>query len=164
MRRGAFCGLDELLPPVARCGRTRRQRIGVGRRLTRSWSPFSITSHKVLPSVALLSATYRLGWDTKTKGLCMAFVGVASGIVQGELIQPSIRWMGEHRRLLAGMLSGAAGFAVTGPDGDAILGRHPAHAPVGALWGPCGGWLIALLLAAAGVAWYATRSSPSQVG
>jgi hypothetical protein len=120
--------------------------------------------HKVLPSVALLAVTYRLGWDTKTMGLFMAFVGVASGIVQGELIQPRISWMGEHHRLLAGMLFGAAGFAVTCPDRDAILSRHPAHDALGALWGPCGGWSIALLLAARGVAWYATRSSPSLVG
>ncbi len=93
-------------------------------------------AHAALPAVAVLYISYRYDWDTQTIGLSLAAIGVASGIVQGLLIQPTIRWIGERRTLLAGLLFGATGFTVYGlaPTGATfVLGI-----PVMALWGLAG--------------------------
>jgi len=93
-------------------------------------------AHASLPAVAVLYTSYRYGWDTQMLGLSLAAIGIASGIVQGGLIQPTIRWVGERRTLLAGLLFGATGFTVYGlaPTGAIFwLGI-----PVMALWGLAG--------------------------
>ena len=90
-------------------------------------------AHVVLPAVAVLYTSYRYGWDSKTMGLTLAAVGVASGIVQAGLIQPAIRALGERATLLVGLLCGAAGFAIYGL---ATTGTgFWAGIPVMALWG-----------------------------
>jgi DHA1 family tetracycline resistance protein-like MFS transporter len=71
-------------------------------------------AHAVLPSVAVLYASYRYGWSDQVMGLTLATVGVASGIVQGFLIQPIIGRFGERTALAVGLLFGTAGFAVYG--------------------------------------------------
>ena len=53
-------------------------------------------AHVVLPSVAVLYASYRYGFDDMTMGLTLAAVGVASGIVQGFLIKPTVDRFGER--------------------------------------------------------------------
>jgi MFS transporter, DHA1 family, tetracycline resistance protein len=93
-------------------------------------------AHASLPAVAVLYTSYRYHWDTQMLGLSLAAIGIASGIVQGVLIQPIIRWIGERRTLLAGLLFGALGFSVYGlaPTGTIFwLGI-----PVMALWGIAG--------------------------
>ena len=45
-------------------------------------------AHVVLPSVAVLYASYRYAFDDMTMGLTLAAVGVASRLVQGFLIDP----------------------------------------------------------------------------
>ncbi len=90
-------------------------------------------AHNVLPSVTVLYTSYRYGWDTATMGLTMAAVGLASGTVQGGLIQPAIRWMGERRTLLVGMLCGAVGFTMYGAATVSLW--FWAAIPVMALWG-----------------------------
>jgi MFS transporter, DHA1 family, tetracycline resistance protein len=93
-------------------------------------------AHASLPAVAVLYTSYRYAWDTQMLGLSLAAIGIASGIVQGVLIQPIIRWVGERRTLLAGLLFGAMGFSVYGlaPTGTIFwLGI-----PVMALWGIAG--------------------------
>src|SRR5262245_13919794 len=47
-------------------------------------------AHVVLPSTAVLYASYRYGFDDMTMGLTLAAVGIASGIVQGFLIRPAV--------------------------------------------------------------------------
>jgi MFS transporter, DHA1 family, tetracycline resistance protein len=90
-------------------------------------------AHAVLPSVAVLYASYRYGWSDQMMGLTLAAVGVASGLVQGFLIQPIIRRFGERKTLAAGLLFGTAGFVV--------YGLAPTSAwfwsgiPLMALWG-----------------------------
>jgi DHA1 family tetracycline resistance protein-like MFS transporter len=71
-------------------------------------------AHAVLPSVAVLYASYRYGWSDQVMGLTLAAVGVASGIVQGFLIQPVMQRVGERAALAAGLVFGTAGFAVYG--------------------------------------------------
>jgi DHA1 family tetracycline resistance protein-like MFS transporter len=99
-------------------------------------------AHVVLPSVFVLYASYRYGWDTTTVGLTLAIVGVCSMGVQGAAIGPMVRRFGERRALLLGLASGAAGFLIYGaaPTGPLFwLGI-----PVMALWGVAGAALQAL--------------------
>ena len=62
-------------------------------------------SHQVLPSVFVLYVGFRYGWDIRTVGLTMAVIGIASSIVQGGLIRPTVKRIGERRALLAGLAS-----------------------------------------------------------
>jgi MFS transporter, DHA1 family, tetracycline resistance protein len=93
-------------------------------------------AHAVLPSVTVLYASYRYGWDARMLGLTLAAVGVASGLVQGFLIQPAIARFGERATLVAGLLFGAAGFAIYGLAETGAW--FMAGIPVMALWGVAG--------------------------
>lgn len=71
-------------------------------------------AHEVLPSVFVLSASYRYGWDQRTLGLTMATVGVCSAVVQVGLTRPAVARLGERGAVLVGLLFGVAGFATFG--------------------------------------------------
>lgn len=92
--------------------------------------------HAVLPSVAVLYVGYRYGWDTKAVGFMLAGAGVTAMIVQGLLMRPLIARFGERKTLLAGLLSGALGFAVYGVATDGWI--YCAGIPVMAFWGLAG--------------------------
>ncbi|RZI39578.1 MFS transporter, partial [Herbaspirillum sp. HC18] len=93
-------------------------------------------AHAALPAVAVLYSSYRYSWDTQMVGLSLAAVGIASGIVQGGLVQPIVRRLGERRTLLLGLACGAAGFATYGlaATGAGFL----SGIPLMALWGLAG--------------------------
>jgi DHA1 family tetracycline resistance protein-like MFS transporter len=93
-------------------------------------------AHAVLPSTSVLYMGYRYGWGTASVGLMMAGVGVAAMIVQGGLIRPITARLGERRTLLAGSLSGAAGFLIYGvaPEGWIFC----LGIPIMAFWGLAG--------------------------
>jgi DHA1 family tetracycline resistance protein-like MFS transporter len=93
-------------------------------------------AHVVLPAVAVLYTSYRYGWDNKTMGLTLAAVGVASGIVQAGLIQPTVRRLGERATLVIGLLCGTAGFAIYGL--AATSAGFWTGIPIMALWGLAG--------------------------
>ena len=100
-------------------------------------------AHVVLPSVFVLYASYRYGWDTTQVGLTLAIVGVCSMAVQGAAIGPMVRYFGERRALLLGLGCGALGFVIFGaaPSGPLFwLGI-----PVMALWGVAGAAVQALM-------------------
>jgi DHA1 family tetracycline resistance protein-like MFS transporter len=104
---------------------------------------FAQLAHAVLPSIFVLYATYRYGWDSKTVGVTLAMVGVCTMLVQGAGIGPIVRVFGERRSLLLGLFCGAAGFfifaiAPTGP--LSWLGI-----PVMSLWGVSGAAIQALM-------------------
>jgi DHA1 family tetracycline resistance protein-like MFS transporter len=90
-------------------------------------------AHAVLPSVTVLYMGYRFGWDERAVGLVMAGVGICSIVVQGALIGPVVTRFGERNALVAGLLFGAAGFAIyaTATSGAVFL----IGIPVMALWG-----------------------------
>lgn len=90
-------------------------------------------AHAALPATFVLYAGYRYGWDARDVGLVLASVGVCSAIVQGALVGPAVRRLGERRVLLAGLTCGAVGFFAYGlaPTGVWFL----AAVPVVALWG-----------------------------
>jgi len=93
-------------------------------------------AHAVLPSTSVLYMGYRYGWGTAAVGLMMAGVGVAAMIVQGGLIRPITARFGERATLLAGSLSGAAGFFMYGvaPEGWIFC----LGIPIMAFWGLAG--------------------------
>lgn len=93
----------------------------------------SSLAHAVLPATLVLYAGYRYGWDARMVGLMLALIGLASAIVQGVLVGPSVRRFGERRVLLAGLSAGAIGFVVyaLAPTGAAFL----SGVVVVALWG-----------------------------
>ena len=90
-------------------------------------------AHGVLPSTSVLYMRYRYGFDTKAVGYVLAGVGACSLIVQGALVRPAVKFLKEQGALLAGLLFGAAGFAVYGA---ATTGAYFwIGVPVMALWG-----------------------------
>lgn len=90
-------------------------------------------AHAALPATFVLYGGYRYGWDARDVGLVLACVGVCSAIVQGALVGPAVRRLGERRVLLTGLTFGALGFFAYGlaPTGRLFL----AAVPVVALWG-----------------------------
>jgi DHA1 family tetracycline resistance protein-like MFS transporter len=90
-------------------------------------------AHAALPATFVLYGAYRYGWDARDVGLVLACVGVCSAIVQGALVGPAVRRLGERRVLLTGLTFGALGFFAYGlaPTGPLFL----AAVPVVALWG-----------------------------
>jgi MFS transporter, DHA1 family, tetracycline resistance protein len=69
-------------------------------------------AHAVLPSVSVLYMSYRYGWNERDVGLTLAGVGAASIVVQGAIMGPLTRWIGERGALLLGLAFGIAGFTV----------------------------------------------------
>jgi DHA1 family tetracycline resistance protein-like MFS transporter len=97
---------------------------------------FSQLAHVVLPSTAVLYATYRFGWDVKTVGLMLAIVGICSMAVQGAAIGPVVKRLGERNALLYGLVFGIVGFFIYGVAPTGIL--FCLGIPVTALWGVSG--------------------------
>ena len=56
----------------------------------------------------------RFGWDASTIGLSLALYGVSLAIVQGVLIRPAIRRLGETGTIILGISFGIASFAILG--------------------------------------------------
>ena len=100
-------------------------------------------AHVVLPSITVLYATYRYGWSEASMGLALAAVGVCSAVVQGGLVGPVVKRIGERRAMVLGMLCGALGFAGYGlaPTGFWFM----AALPLVALWGVGGPALQSLM-------------------
>lgn len=90
-------------------------------------------AHMSLPSVFVLYADYRYGWDSQHVGYTLAAVGASGGFVQGLLVGPTVARLGERRALLLGLCCGAVGFTVYGlaPTGRLFL----VGVPIMALWG-----------------------------
>jgi DHA1 family tetracycline resistance protein-like MFS transporter len=71
-------------------------------------------AHDALPSLFVLYGDYRFGWSPRTVGFALTGVGIVSMIVQGGLVRPTVRRLGEPRALLAGLGFGAASFVIYG--------------------------------------------------
>ena len=70
--------------------------------------------HNVFPSVFVLYANYRYGWDERTTGLTIAAYGLASILVQGLLVKPFVARFGERTAVMTGLTCSVAGFAIYG--------------------------------------------------
>jgi DHA1 family tetracycline resistance protein-like MFS transporter len=104
---------------------------------------FGQLAHVVLPSVFVLYATYRYGWDSKTVGLTLAIVGICSMVVQGGAIGPIVNRFGERRALFLGLACGAAGFFIYAAAADGRL--FWLGIPVMSLWGVAGAAVQAIM-------------------
>ena len=71
-------------------------------------------AHVVLPSMYVLYASYRYGWDTTRVGLSLALVGVCSMVVQVGVVGPFVKRYGERMALITGLSFGTIGFLITG--------------------------------------------------
>ncbi|MCE9602905.1 MAG: TCR/Tet family MFS transporter [Gemmatimonadetes bacterium] len=90
-------------------------------------------AHTVFPSVFVLWAGYELGWDARQVGLALAAVGVAGVTVQGGLVRPFVRRLGERRALAIGAFFGTAGFFLYG-----VAGTVPVFWIGAAVYAPAG--------------------------
>jgi DHA1 family tetracycline resistance protein-like MFS transporter len=90
-------------------------------------------AHASLPNMGVLYMMYRYAWSEQAIGFVMAFVGLCSMVVQGTLIGPAVRLLGESRAMIVGLAFGVAGMAIFGlaPTGAWFL----VGIPVLALWG-----------------------------
>jgi DHA1 family tetracycline resistance protein-like MFS transporter len=100
-------------------------------------------AHVVLPSVFVLYASHRYGWDERAVGLALAGVGVCAAIVQGGLVRPIVARAGERRTMLLGLACGAAGLAIFGLAPTGLI--FCLGVPVMALWGLMGPSVQALM-------------------
>jgi DHA1 family tetracycline resistance protein-like MFS transporter len=90
-------------------------------------------AHAVLPTVFVLYASYRYGWDQGAIGLVLGAVGVCAIVVQVVLVKRVVAVVGDRGALLWGLACGALGFAIFGfaPTGALFC----VGIPVMALWG-----------------------------
>ncbi|MFL5296382.1 MAG: TCR/Tet family MFS transporter [Phenylobacterium sp.] len=94
-------------------------------------------AHCVLPTIFVLYASNRYGWDMKTTGVALTLTGVCNIIVQGLLVKRVVARIGEWGAVLAGLVFGGLGFAIYGlaPNGFLFLAGTPVFAFIG-LFGP----------------------------
>jgi DHA1 family tetracycline resistance protein-like MFS transporter len=90
-------------------------------------------AHEALPTVFVLYASYRYGWDARMVGLSIATVGLCSATVGAGLVRPAVARFGERPVLLVGLLFGVAGFATFGLAATGLL--FWIGVPVNSLWG-----------------------------
>jgi len=90
-------------------------------------------AHVVYPSTFVLYASYRYDWSIRTIGLTLTAVGVLSMIVQGGLVRPAVKHLGEKTALIVGLVCGVIGFAGYGlaPTGLWFW----CFMPLASLWG-----------------------------
>jgi DHA1 family tetracycline resistance protein-like MFS transporter len=89
--------------------------------------------HTVFPSVFVLWAGHVLHWEAKQVGYALALVGVANVLVQGGLVRPFVKRLGERRALAIGATFGTLGFFLYG-----IAGTVPVFWLGAACYAPAG--------------------------
>jgi DHA1 family tetracycline resistance protein-like MFS transporter len=90
-------------------------------------------AHGSLPSMFVLYANYRYGWDTTTVGYSLAAVGVLQMIVSGGLVRVAVTRLGERATLALGMVCGISGFTLYAAAPNEIV--FLISFPFIALWG-----------------------------
>lgn len=63
-----------------------------------------------LENVWVLFTGTRYGWDELTNGLTLGLVGITAAIVQGGLVRPTVKRLGERRTVIAGISVAAVAF------------------------------------------------------
>lgn len=92
-----------------------------------------MVGHNVYPAVFTWFVMYRHGWDEATIGWSLAAVGATSIVVQGGLIGPVVKALGERRAIIVGLTFGIIAFLIYafGPTGFWVW----VAIPIAALWG-----------------------------
>jgi MFS transporter, DHA1 family, tetracycline resistance protein len=70
--------------------------------------------HYVFPTVFALYTSHRYGWTPQKLGFTLALVGIFTVIVQGFLVQPVVRAVGEKKALWIACVGGTLGFVLAG--------------------------------------------------
>ncbi len=68
-------------------------------------------AHQVFQSVFVLYTGFRFHWTPDIVGFTLATVGILNFVVQGILIRPAIKVIGERRLVFLGLTGGIVGFA-----------------------------------------------------
>ena len=84
-------------------------------------------AHHVFSAVFVLYAAWRYGWGPREVGLLLALVGVLDMVVQGGLVGPIVKRLGDRATMVLGLIGGTIGIAAMG-------------------WAPDGLWFIAAML------------------
>ncbi len=71
---------------------------------------FSSLAQRGMENVWVLHAGYRYGWNTQTNGLTLALVCVMAILVQGLLVRPAVRRLGERRTIMLGLTVSTLAF------------------------------------------------------
>ena len=100
-------------------------------------------AHAVLPSVSVLYLMYRYGWDERLVGLTLAIVGMGSIVVQGAVVGPVTKTIGERAALMLGLAFGVVGFLVFAVARTGV--EFCIGIPLLALWGLEGPASMALM-------------------
>jgi MFS transporter, DHA1 family, tetracycline resistance protein len=90
-------------------------------------------AHTVLPSIYVLYAGYRYGWNTKDVGILLGVMGLASVVAQGGLIRPIVNALGERNAALLGLVMGAGGLIWYGTAWQGWMVWFAI--PLAAMWG-----------------------------
>ena len=70
--------------------------------------------HYVLQTVFTLYAFARYGFGPKEIGLTLLVIGLCAMVVQGALVGPIVKALGERRAIVLGLFCGSVGFAIYG--------------------------------------------------
>ncbi len=139
---GTFVLPESLAPSRrARFSLARAHPVGALRLLGRSPALLRLASvnflgqlaHVVLPSTFVIYALHRYHWGARPVGLTLAGAGAGAMLVQGVLVGPLVRRIGERRTLILARACGVAAFTLFGlaPSGLVfVLGI-----PLLSLWG-----------------------------
>jgi len=84
-------------------------------------------AHHVFSAVFVLYAAWRYNWGPREVGLLLAMVGVLDMLVQGVLVGPVVKRLGDRTTMVLGLFGGTIGVAAMG-------------------WAPDGLWFIAAML------------------
>jgi MFS transporter, DHA1 family, tetracycline resistance protein len=90
-------------------------------------------AHTVLPAIYVLYAGYRYGWGPGDMGWLLAAVGISTMIVQGALVKPIVKAIGERKAALVGLIAGGLGLVWYGSAAQGWLVW--IGVPVAAFWG-----------------------------
>lgn len=94
-------------------------------------------AYNAFPSIFVLYSGYRFHWNMKAIGLMLLANGVSNALVQGAVVRPAVKRLGERGALFVGLVSALAGFGVyaTASTTWAFLAGIPVFA-LAALIGP----------------------------
>ncbi len=90
-------------------------------------------AHHVFSAVFVLHAAYRFGWSSWEVGMTLALWGALDALVQGVLVGPVVKRIGDRATMLIGLTVGGIGLAGLGL--AATPWQYIAALVVSALWG-----------------------------
>ena len=100
-------------------------------------------AHASLPSLGVLYMMYRYSFDERAVGFTMAGIGLCSMVVQGGLIGPTVKRLGERTTLIVGLAFGVAGFGTWAAANTSMV--YWLGIPFMALWGIGSAALLGLM-------------------